>query len=769
MDNDKQRNAEQIIYTNFVEQVFRGRGQLLVGVCLQVAVMLCVFVDTQNAFFVPFVFAAIIVGLWRLWQIDSYKAAKAAQVERGRALDRRWYERWELHATLSAISAAGVIGGFGGTAFYWGESNFSVLVSVMIVFATLPSVVVRLYGSMRVVISSTVVLILPLTLAVIVQGAPANLMLAFLSAPFVVSAVALARSVRSTFVFAVMGNLEKRQLDARLRDAVGSMSHGMIMVDDDERIIVVNEQCKRIFNVASDVDLRGRKLPLMIRYLRRKGGYGLNSIKRLTTALDKLVHDSEVKQTCQMQNGQVLELSGSLRSGGGHVILVEDISEQEATRKSIEQMRSSDSVTGLPNRETFHALVAKMIDTSEGDTNSAMIVFDIDDFKTINDNAGHMQGDRMLKAIGMAAKRHLGRTGIVCRQGADEFLAYVQRPDLDGIAVANELGKKLSRQFNIGGEQFAVTVSTGVAALEATDHDGTEAVIRAGVALVEAKANGIGLAREYNAAMDAKQLRRQFLKNALANAINKGEIKPLYQPVVDAKTGRLVGCEALARWESEAFGIVSADEFIPLAEEMGHITLLTKAILTRAIADCASWPEAITVSVNLSARDFQNAALIDWLIDHVLASGLEPDRLEVEITETSFIQNQAFVARKLNQLRHVGVRVALDDFGTGYSSFNHLHRLPLDRVKIDRSFLEESSSGEAPVALLDGILGICSRLGLMTTVEGVETVEQVDMLNSLQGVQRMQGFYFGSALPKTAIGTLANAQDTRLGKKRSAA
>ncbi|MEO1747550.1 MAG: EAL domain-containing protein, partial [Pseudomonadota bacterium] len=169
----------------------------------------------------------------------------------------------------------------------------------------------------------------------------------------------------------------------------------------------------------------------------------------------------------------------------------------------------------------------------------------------------------------------------------------------------------------------------------------------------------------------------------------------------------------------------------------------------------------ISVSVNLSARDFHDGSLVDWLLKHIDETEFDADRLEVEITETSFMHNEAFVARKLLQLRARGVRVALDDFGTGYSSFNHLHQLPLDRVKIDRSFLVDSSNGEAPVALLEGILAICQRLGLKTTVEGVETEEQVTMLRTLGGVQRMQGYFFGSALPGSAIKTLAEAQGAR--------
>ncbi|MEL6201071.1 MAG: EAL domain-containing protein [Pseudomonadota bacterium] len=757
----KEQDAETIVYENFVEQLFAGRGQLLAGVCLQVGVMLCICADTLNPLFAIFAVCATMVGCWRILQIDGFHREKAAVEAIGKSPSKDWYRSWEMRSTGSTTVGAALIGFCSGAGVALGDNEFSALVSILFAFAAIPSVVVRLYGSMSVACSSLIMLLAPLVLSFVWQGSTSHYILAALAIPFLFSAVSLTKSVRSTFVFAVMGNLEKRQLDRRLRDAVGSMSHGLVMVDDDHRIIVVNDQAKRIFHVPESLALVNRKLDTAMRYLRLHGPYGRVAVGRIDGALRQLIYEQVPKAKCALQGGQVLEMSGADRVDGGHVILIEDISDQEAARKRFEQMRTTDSVTRLPNRELFHSLVAKALDSAPAEMQSAVIVFDIDDFKRINDNAGHIQGDRMLKAVGLAARRHLGKSAIVSRQGADEFLAFVQAKDLCAKTVAAGLTKTLSRPFNVRGEQFAITVSAGAAFVEPSDDDGSETMIKAGVALVEAKEDGIGATCLYNSAMETKQLRRQFLKSALVNAINNGEIRPLYQPIVCGKTGRLAACEALSRWESDAFGVVSANEFIPLAEEMGHITPLTRHILQQALKDCETWPKNISVSVNLSARDFHDGSLVDWLLKHIDEVEFDADRLEVEITETSFMHNEAFVARKLLQLRARGVRVALDDFGTGYSSFNHLHQLPLDRVKIDRSFLVDSSNGEAPVALLEGILAICQRLGLKTTVEGVETEGQVSMLRSLGGVQRMQGYFFGSALPGSAIKTLAEAQGAR--------
>ncbi|MEO0544261.1 MAG: EAL domain-containing protein [Pseudomonadota bacterium] len=757
----KKQDAEKIVFENFVEQLFAGRGQLLAGVCLQVAVMLCICADARNPLFAVLAIIASLVGLWRLRQIDGFHRAKDQIEQRGIEPGQDWYRNWEIRSASTSVAATTVIGCCSGIGVAFGETEFSALVSVLFAFATVPSVVVRLYGSMLIACSALATLFIPLSLSFFWEGSLYHYLLAALALPFTLSAVSLTRSVRSTFVFAVIGNLEKRQLDRRLRDAVGSMSHGLVLVDDEQRVIVVNDQAKRIFQVPDALDLVNRKLPTVIRYLRQHGPYGRAAVGRIDAALNQLIHEHIPKAKCSLQGGQILEMSGGKRADGGHVILIEDISEQEAARKRFEQMRTTDSVTRLPNRELFHSLVAKALDNAPSNTVSAIIVFDIDDFKRINDNAGHIQGDRMLKAVGLAARRHLGKSAILSRQGADEFLAFVQAPDLCTKTVATGLTAALSRPFNVRGEQFAITVSAGAAVVEPSDDDGSETMIKAGVALVEAKEDGIASTCLYSNAMETKQLRRQFLKSALINAINNGEIRPLYQPIVCGKTGRLAACEALSRWESDAFGVVSANEFIPLAEEMGHITPLTRHILKQALEDCNTWPNNITVSVNLSARDFHDGSLVDWLIQYIDEIEFDADRLEVEITETSFIHNEAFVARKLLQLRSKGVRVALDDFGTGYSSFNHLHQLPLDRIKIDRSFLLDSSNGEAPVALLEGILAICQRLGLRTTVEGVETEEQVTMLRKLGGVQRMQGYFFGSALPGSAIKTLAEAQSER--------
>ncbi|MEO1702743.1 MAG: EAL domain-containing protein [Pseudomonadota bacterium] len=757
----KKQDAEKIVFENFVEQLFAGRGQLLAGVCLQVAVMLCIFADTLNPLFIFLAIAAALIGLWRLLQIDHFHMARSELQKRGEQPGQDWYRSWEIRSAGSTSAGAAVIGICSGAGVALGGDGFATLLSVLFAFAVVPSVIVRMYGSMGVAKSSLFFLLAPLVTSFVWQESLSHYVLAILAIPFFFSAISLTRSVRSTFVFAVTGNLEKRQLDRRLRDAVGSMSHGLVMVDDEQQVIVINDQAKRIFQVPETLDLSNRKLATVIRYLRRFGPFGQAAVVRIDTALYQLIRERVPKAKCTVQSGQILEMSGGERSDGGHVILIEDISEQEAARRRFEQMRTTDNVTRLPNRELFHSLVAKALDNAAAEMISALIVFDIDDFKRINDNAGHVQGDRMLKAVGLAARRHLGKSAIISRQGADEFLAFVQGKNLCAKSVASDLTKALSRPFNVRGEQFAITVSAGAAFVEPSDDDGSETMIKAGVALVEAKEDGIGATCLYNSAMETKQLRRQFLKSALVNAINNGEIRPLYQPIVCGKTGRLAACEALSRWESDAFGVVSANEFIPLAEEMGHITPLTRHILQRALRDCNTWPKNISVSVNLSARDFQDGSLVDWLLDYIDEIEFDADRLEVEITETSFIHNEAFVARKLLQLRAKGVRVALDDFGTGYSSFNHLHQLPLDRIKIDRSFLLDSSNGEAPVALLEGILSICQRLGLRTTVEGVETEEQVTMLRTIGGVQRMQGYFFGSALPGSAIKTLAEAQNER--------
>jgi predicted signal transduction protein with EAL and GGDEF domain len=281
-------------------------------------------------------------------------------------------------------------------------------------------------------------------------------------------------------------------------------------------------------------------------------------------------------------------------------------------------------------------------------------------------------------------------------------------------------------------------------------------IVKADLALYKAKDHGKDSWRLFESAMDAAFRNRQIMKADLRSAVEARELRVVFQPVVAMNTMRIASCEALCRWDHPQLGPISPSVFIPLAEEMGIISEISTFMLTVACTECVKWPEPITVCINLSAKDFRERSIVDKIRDTLAASGLAPHRLEVEVTETALLDDKSLTREYLGELKALGVRIALDDFGTGYSSLSYLHTLPLDKVKIDRSFLIDVVRNERSLELLKGIVNLSRPLGLSVTVEGVETFEQLKVLAHNVRPDLVQGFLFGSALTASGIETMSS-------------
>jgi EAL domain-containing protein (putative c-di-GMP-specific phosphodiesterase class I) len=280
--------------------------------------------------------------------------------------------------------------------------------------------------------------------------------------------------------------------------------------------------------------------------------------------------------------------------------------------------------------------------------------------------------------------------------------------------------------------------------------------VKADLALYRAKDSGKAGWRLFEASMDAAFRSRQIMKADLRSTVEARGLRVVYQPIVSMDSMRISSCEALCRWDHPELGPISPAVFIPLAEEMGIISQISAFVVSQACIECAKWPEQISVSVNLSAKDFRDRDVLDRVRDALAATGLAPHRLEIEVTETALLDDKAVTRTLLDELKALGVRIALDDFGTGYSSLSYLHTLPLDKVKIDRSFLLDVTRSQRSLELLKGIVNLSRPLGLSVTIEGVETFEQLKILALDVKPDLAQGFLFGSALTASGIGTMSN-------------
>jgi diguanylate cyclase (GGDEF)-like protein len=388
---------------------------------------------------------------------------------------------------------------------------------------------------------------------------------------------------------------------------------------------------------------------------------------------------------------------------------------------------------------------------------------DLDQFKQVNDTLGHPLGDELLCAVADRLREVVRESDIVARFGGDEFVVLqcpVNHPK-EAATLAARMVETLGEAFTIGGQQIVIGASIGIA-MAPRDGGNPDLLLKnADMALYRAKADGRGAWRFFEPAMDVIVQARRSLQLDLRSALANGALKVYYQPVYNLHTKRFSGCEALLRWPHPERGMVPPAQFISLAEEMGLISEIGSMVLREACREAAGWPEDIHVAVNLSPIQFRRSNVASVISAALAESKLPAHRLEIEITESVFLQDTEATRVCLDQLQEIGVRISLDDFGTGYSSLSYLHSFPLDKVKIDRSFLQGISRSNRSLTLLRGVARLSAELDMSVVVEGVETEEQLALVAREKSVEEVQGFLFGPALPSCDIRRLLQASPVR--------
>ncbi|WP_407524869.1 putative bifunctional diguanylate cyclase/phosphodiesterase [Methylobacterium oryzisoli] len=433
-----------------------------------------------------------------------------------------------------------------------------------------------------------------------------------------------------------------------------------------------------------------------------------------------------------------------------------DVSQRKAAEERIARLARHDPLTDLPNRTMFRErLDQTLAEVRRTESCIAVLCLDLDRFKAVNDTLGHPVGDALLQAVAARLRTVLRREDTVARLGGDEFAVIQTGADPRGARVLCErLIEALSAPVAIGEHRITVGLSIGLALAPADGTDADTLFKRADLALYRAKAEGRGTFRFYEAAMDEAAEARRRLELDLGAALARDEIEVHYQPVAATCGGRILGFEALMRWRHPTRGLVSPGCFIPLAEETGLIVPLGEALLRQACRTAKAWPDPdLKVSVNVSAVQFQGEGLLASVAAALAASGLPARRLELEITETLLLQDCAAVLRLLQGLRTLGVRIVLDDFGIGYSSLSYLRQFPFDKIKIDRSFVEDAQS-PVTAAIIRSVVGLGGELGMAICAEGVETEEQRAAM-AQAGCGEIQGYLISPPLPGAQAAALA--------------
>jgi len=553
--------------------------------------------------------------------------------------------------------------------------------------------------------------------------------------------------------------LGKQQEEAlRIRNlqfdtAINNMSQGLCFFDASQHLIVCNDRYIEMYDLPRDRVGPGTTLAEIVDMRFEAGSFPAMSMEEYLRWRGKVAVSKEpTDSVVELRNGRTFKIRHRPMLDFGWVATHEDITEQRASEVKIEYMAHHDALTGLANRVLLNQRLEQALARAHRKEMLAVHHLDLDQFKAVNDTFGHPVGDRLLNLVAERLRAVVRETDTIARMGGDEFVIVQAQiaEAADATALAERIVHRVSQPYDIDGQQAVIGVSIGIAVGPGDGISADMLLRNADLALYRAKGDGRGTFRFFEPAMDMQMQARRTMEQDLRRALSGGEFELHYQPVVNLAQDEISGFEALIRWNHPTQGMVSPASFIPLAEEIGFIVPIGEWVIRQACATAARWPGNLKVAVNISAVQFRNPGLSEVIVNALAASGLDPARLEIEITESVLLQNREATLAVLHQLRALGVRIALDDFGTGYSSLTYLQCFPFDKIKIDRSFVKDITENSGSLNIVRAVAALARGMGMAATAEGVETREQLDSITS-EGCTEMQGFLFSRPLPALEI------------------
>jgi diguanylate cyclase (GGDEF)-like protein/PAS domain S-box-containing protein len=551
-----------------------------------------------------------------------------------------------------------------------------------------------------------------------------------------------------------------RQINLRLDAALDNMSQGLCLFDGQKRLEVVNRRFFEIFGLAREQIQPGVTFSELLELSEARYDRNSQTARKLLAEQAEFMSRHETgTHYYELSDGRVIASVYSPTSNGGWVATFEDVTERRQAEAQIMHMARHDALTDLPNRLLFRERIEQGLARGE---RLAILFIDLDRFKTVNDTLGHPVGDELLCAVTKRLQTAVRGSDTVARLGGDEF-AIVQfgAKPTDATELASRIIEALSEPFDVLGNQVVVGASIGIAIAPTDGREPDQLLRNSDMALYRAKDSGRATYHFFQPEMDAEMQARHALEVDLRKAMLAGEFEIYYQPIIDVASGKIAGFEALARWNHPRRGLVTPDDFIPVAEEIGLIVPLGEWVLRQACRDAATWPGKQTVAVNLSAVQFRNPALALSVISALSNSELDARRLVLEITETVLLQQDTGVLDTLHQIRNLGVKISMDDFGTGYSSLSYLRSFPFDKIKIDRSFIGELGKKDDCRAIIRAVTRLGGNLGMVTIAEDVETSEQFEILRP-EGCNQVQGFLFSAPKPAWEMMKMLRAAGPRV-------
>jgi diguanylate cyclase (GGDEF)-like protein len=531
-------------------------------------------------------------------------------------------------------------------------------------------------------------------------------------------------------------------LAATKRSPIASGAGGRAIAED--RVVIVNDY--QTANVAMN-EFVGDQLQSALAVPIHENGHPVGSITVATYRRERVYSDTDCEMLVALAHHASIALNDA---------------------KAVDQMRHlayHDALTGLPNRLLFSEHLARAVaNANRSGASLAVLYLDLDRFKVVNDSLGHNVGDLLLEAVAKRLRATLRVADLGARLGGDEFAVLAENTSADGAAIlAERICAALGDPFAISGHELTVSASIGVVVDEAGHTDADGLLRNADLAMYRAKLDGLGKHAVYEPDMHAIASDRAHLEGNLRRAVLLEQFEVHYQPIVWLTSGAPLGVEALVRWRREDGALVPPAEFIPVAEDIGLITSIGRMVMNTAMRQVREWQDLLpnatmlNLSINLSARQLYQPAIVDEVVEALRASDFDPAHLTLEITETALMHETTTVSARLDELRSVGVRIALDDFGTGYSSLSYLRNFPIDVLKVDKSFIDDIASGSEKASLAQAIIELGRTMNLDIVAEGIEDAGQVAELVRLN-CRMGQGYHFARPMPAEALGSYLDAQ-----------
>jgi diguanylate cyclase (GGDEF)-like protein len=602
---------------------------------------------------------------------------------------------------------------------------------------------------------------LPMTVALLSYPDLVHLTLGFVVLMFMYAMTEITMSIHDILIQGLTMKRKEAALAKRFEQqarrfdiALNNMSHGLCMLDQQDTLQVWNERFLELLHLKNAQVGVGTRVSALLRYAIRAQNHRGRRVKEIFAGfVQSLKREGANRLECSLDGDRTISLSQRTMSDGGLVVILEDVTERKRAQERIARLASFDELTGLANRTQFRARMnATLASVRERSTQIAIQLVDLDRFKSINDTLGHPIGDKLLKETAHRLSVVVSPSDVIARVGGDEFvvLQNIEHGREEAMRLAQLLATTLTDPFRIHGHRIDIGASIGIAVAPADGIDADQLLKKADMALYAAKNDGGGTYRFFAIQMEEAAQERRALELDLRQALSTDQFSLHFQPLVDLRTGHVTTCEALLRWMHPVRGNVSPSEFIPVAEETGLIVELGKWVLQQACNEAVTWPKDIKIAVNLSPVQFRDRTLGLNVISAVAKSGLQARRLELEITERVLLEESKSTLAVMEQLNNLGVGISLDDFGTGYSSFNYLHKFPINKIKIDKSFISDLAEEGDSRSIVAAVASLGADLDKTVVAEGIETEDQMRLVYAL-GCHEGQGYFFGKPMPGESI------------------